>query len=171
MGLILENTADYQVVREILGNLQITDVTNANVENFAHLGFAEADMTAKIAKQAANGVPSVAQIMAGAPPATAADKIFLKAATANYVAFLMASEMPNLVNTSAATGEQEISFGGLGNAWITFREMVFGRIGYSLAQITNWVETTPDTMLFGGPTSSGYDPDTVSGFGYRYLTF
>lgn len=145
-------------------------LTDDAIQSLAFLQFAELmisrvvnDMAAAVA-----GVPTATQIMntpSPLPPAAATDVIALKAAVVYYIGWMFTPSEPNAVNTSVTLGEQTVDLGGIGTQWIQQGERNIDMTRQALQLITAWPKSRPTVMILGGPTSQGYDNDTVSGWG------
>lgn len=160
-NLILTTTDDYDAVRGYLG-VDENVISDTILASFVFIGVAEAIITKAIANQSASGVPSVSVILAQTSPATSADLIFLKAATAAYAAYLFTPSSPNAVNTSVTDGDQTIDLGGIGAQWIEQGEKALMQCEFYLTQLTNWPDTPYTALSISGP-SHGV-ADTISGF-------
>ena len=166
MGTILKDPAEYDAIRGYLGVDAVT-LTNATINQVTFLPVAEAMITKTIAAQASASsglVPTVKQILAGDNPAVETDLIFLKAAVAAYCAYLFTPGATNAVNVSVTVGEITQDLGGIGDQWIEEGVYALAQCGYYLSLITGWVETVPTNLVLSGPSSSGVDADTISGF-------
>jgi hypothetical protein len=165
---ILTDPEDYNSIRAYLG-LGRVDFTDSAIGGLTFLQGAELIMRKLVNTMSAqtNGaVPTADQIMADPPvsPATEDDKLALRIATALYVAFTFTPSSTNAINISTTVGKQTVDRGGIGVQWIEQRQVAFNDVAMYLGLITGWPEYTQNIFALSGPTSSGNDPDTVSGF-------
>jgi hypothetical protein len=134
--VILTDTADLEAIRDFIG-VPVSLLSNTALMTETFLGQAETFLTLKLISQLA--CPTVAQIMAGTFPATAKDKVLLKAATVAYVAYLFSSSTQNTGTTKIATGDQSVEIGS-GKEWKQQGQEWIKACNNSLILITGWKE-------------------------------
>jgi hypothetical protein len=65
---------------------------------------------------------------------------------------------------SVTVGEVTTDLGGIGDQWIEEGVYALAQCGYYLSMLTGWVDPDPTNLVLSGPSSSGVDADTISGF-------